>query len=103
MPADVDAVRARSGAEVTFVVLRALVAARVLWAGAGALPLDALPALLALPVGPIASAVEWLCEEGIVELSARARTVRLTERAARELVGASAAHAAVGAGSPAAA
>jgi hypothetical protein len=103
MPAERYEVRARSGAEVAFVVMRALVGARLLWARGGALPFDALPALVAVPPGPIALAIERLCEEGIVEVSAGAGTVRLTERAARELVGAAAGDVRIGDGRPAAA
>jgi hypothetical protein len=98
MPVERFEVRARSGAEVAFIVMRALVGARLLWARGGALPFDALPALVAVPPGPIALAIERLCEEGIAEVSAGAHTVRLTERAARELVGAAAADVRPGAG-----
>jgi hypothetical protein len=103
MPVERYEVRARSGAEVAFIVMRALVGARLLWARGGALPFDALPALVAVPPGPIALAIERLCEEGIAEVPAGARTVRLTERAARELVDTAAVDMPIGDGSPAAA
>ena len=85
MRAEHHEIRPRSAAEVAFIVMRALVTARLLWARRGALPLDALPALAAVPADKIALAVERLCGEGIAEVSAADRTVRLTERTAAEI------------------
>lgn len=78
-------IRVRSGAEVAFLILRVLAAARLFWSDRGALPLDALPALVAASAETIALAVERLCREGIAEVSAGTGTLRLTERGAREL------------------
>lgn len=103
MPVEQHEIRARSGAEVAFVVMRALIRARLLWADGGALPFDALPALVAAPPGPIAVAIEGLCEEGVAETSTGERTVRLTDRAARELCDHSEGDAPVRGGPPAAA
>ena len=79
--------RARSTAEIAFLVMRALANARLLWVRDGALPLDALPALIPVSAAAIARAIDRLGEEGIVEVSHPAATVRLTERAAREICG----------------
>jgi hypothetical protein len=103
MPVEPYEIRARSGAEVAFMVMRALIHARLLWARGGALPFDALPALVAAPPGPIAVAIERLCEEGVAEVSTGERTVRLTDRAARELCDHAEGEAPVGDGTPAAA
>ena len=75
--------RARSDAELAFVVMRALTAARLLWARRAALPVDDLAPLVDAPPEEIVRAVDGLCAEGIAERSGS--TVRLTEDAAREL------------------
>jgi len=77
--------RARSDAELAFVVMRALAAARLLWARNGALPVDALASLVAAPADEISRALDGLYAEGIAECGAADATVRLTEHAAREL------------------
>ena len=96
-------VRSRSGAEVAFSILRVLVGARLLWARDGALPVEALPALASVPPSAIAVALERLCAEGVAELAPGTQTVRLTERAARELAETPSAAAAHGSERPAAA
>ena len=78
-------VRTRSGAEVAFVVMRALATARLLWARDGGLPIDLLPALVQAPAEAIASTIDGLCEEGLAEISELNATVRLTDRAMRDL------------------
>jgi len=78
-------VRARSGAEVAFVVMRALARARLLWARGGAVPVEVLPGIVPAPADAIAYAIERLCEEGIAERASSGAAVRLTERGAREI------------------
>jgi hypothetical protein len=80
-----DEMRARSGAEVAFVVMRALARARLLWAHGGALPVEVLPGIVPAPAEAIAQAIDRLCEEGIAERAGPGAAVRLTERAAREI------------------
>jgi DNA-binding IclR family transcriptional regulator len=77
--------RARSDAELAFVVMRALAAARLLWSRNGALPVDALASLVSAPANEVTRALDGLYAEGIAESGAGDATVRLTERAAREL------------------
>jgi hypothetical protein len=77
--------RTRSGAEIAFIVMRSLAAARVLWGNGGALPLDALPGLVPASARVIAPTVARLCALGIAEVSGG--TVRLTERGAHEICG----------------
>ena len=77
--------RARSTAEIAFLIMRALAYARLLWRRDGALPLDALPALLAAPGAAIGAAIERLSEEGVCEVDVAASTIRLTEPAARDI------------------
>jgi|SRR5579862_1664718 len=86
MRSERERTRARSGAEVAFIVMRVLIRARVLWARGGAVPLDALPALVAASPYAVSVAVERLCEEGIAELRAGECTVCLTDRAAAEFL-----------------
>jgi len=78
-------VRSRSGAEVAFIVMRALATARLLWARDGALPIDMLPALVEAPAEAIAMTIDGLCDEGLAEVSVHDATVRLTDRALRDL------------------
>jgi hypothetical protein len=75
----------RSAAEVAFMVMRVLATARLLWARGGAVPIAALSALVPADGAALAFAVDRLCDEGIAEHAPDA-TVRLTERAAFELV-----------------
>ena len=77
--------RVRSDAELAFIVMRALASARLLWARGGALPLDALASLVVAEPHEIAMAVNLLCDEGMAEVANSDGTVRLTERAAREI------------------
>ena len=77
--------RSRSGAEVAFDVMRALATARLLWGHDAALPLDALPELVQAPTDSVASALERLCDEGIVEVSGADATVRFTAGAVRDM------------------
>ena len=77
--------RVRSDAELAFVVMRTLAAARLLWARGAALPVDDLAPLVDAPPDEIIRAVDGLCAEGIAERCASGATVRLTEHAAREL------------------
>jgi hypothetical protein len=70
---------------VAFIVMRVLIRARVLWARGGAVPLDALPALVEASPYAVSVALERLCEEGIAELRGE-RTVCLTDRAAAEFL-----------------
>jgi hypothetical protein len=80
--------RARSDAELAFIVMRALAAARLLWARGGALPVDALPTMVQAAPDEVAVAVAMLCDEGIAEVGVHDGTVRLTERAAWEITAA---------------
>jgi hypothetical protein len=75
--------RTRSGAEVAFIVMKCLAAARLLWSNGGALPLDVLPGLVPASGPAIALAVQRLRAEGIVEVSGN--NVRLSEHGAREI------------------
>jgi DNA-binding IclR family transcriptional regulator len=77
--------RRRSRAELAFDVMRALASARVLWGRDGALPLDALAALVQAPAGAVARMVTRLSDEGIVEVSELDATVRFTDRAVRDM------------------
>jgi len=85
MPTTRTQPRARSDAELAFVVMRALTAARLLWARGAALPVDDLAPLVDAPPDEIVRAVDGLCAEGIAERCGSGATVRLTEHAAREL------------------
>jgi len=77
--------RTRSDAETAFNLMRTLAAARLLWAGAGALPLEDLAGILGADPVQLALAVEQLCDEGVAELCADMTALRLTERTVREL------------------
>jgi hypothetical protein len=85
MRSEQNEVRSRSGAEVAFVVMRALATARLLWARDGALPIEMLPALVEAPAEAIALTIDGLCDEGLAEVSELDATVRLTDRAMRDL------------------
>ena len=65
--------------------MRALAAARVLWARGGAIPLATLSDLVQAPAESVAATVDRLCDEGVTEFSASDATVRLTEGAMREM------------------
>ena len=65
--------------------MRALAAARLLWSHNGALPVEDLAGLVAAPADEITRALDGLYAEGIAECGTADATVRLTERAAREL------------------
>jgi hypothetical protein len=71
---------------VAFIVMRVLIRARVLWARGGAVPIDALPALVAASPYAVSVALDRLCEEGIAELRTGEGTVCLTDRAAAEFL-----------------
>jgi DNA-binding IclR family transcriptional regulator len=85
MRVDRDEVRQRSAAEVAFIVVRALATARLLWGRDWALPLDALADLVSAPRDTTARVIERLREEGVAQVSAGERTVRITDAASREL------------------
>jgi len=65
--------------------MRTLAAARLLWAGRGALPLEDLAGIVGADPGQLALAVGQLCDEGVAELCADMAALRLTERTVLEL------------------
>src|SRR5262249_3978230 len=67
MPMSRSQTRVRSDAELAFVVMRTLAAARLLWAHGAALPVDDLAPLVDAPPDEIVRAVDGLCAEGIAE------------------------------------
>jgi hypothetical protein len=77
----VTSARNRSRPEVVFLLIRVLVAGRLLWGGG--LALASLQPLLGVDSGQIGSAVDYLLEEGLV-LVDRGH-VSLTDRGLREL------------------
>lgn len=79
-------IRARSKAEVVFMLMRALLAGRLLWGADGRLSLSSLKALVGAPPHQIARALVYLSREGIVWVDRRGDVVRLTERGMCELV-----------------
>ena len=78
--------RRRTGAEVVFVLMRTLLAGRLLWGADSAQSLASLRPLLGANPGQVARALLYLRDEGMVRVDRRGM-VRLTERAFRELLG----------------
>lgn len=85
MRSENDEARTRTGAELAFDVMRALATARLLWGCDAALPLDGLPGLVQAPAEAVATTLDRLCEEGIVEVSRGDATVRFTAAAVRDM------------------
>ena len=69
--------RPRSRAEAAFAIMRALMKGRLLWPYDGALPLEALEALIDAPLAVLTSALAHLSDEGVVLVDQSAGTVRL--------------------------
>lgn len=65
--------------------MRALLKGRLLWPYDGALPLEALEALVDAPLSVLTEAVARLSDEGVVLVDRDAGTVRLTSDAVREI------------------
>jgi len=78
--------RSRSSAEVAFALMRALAIARILWPRGAPLSVERLADVADASVKEIASAVSLLCDEGVAVVDSSSG-VRLSERAARELLG----------------
>jgi hypothetical protein len=77
--------RCRTRAEAAFAIMRALLKGRLLWPYDGALPLEALEALVDAPLSVLTEAVARLSDEGVVLVDAAAGTVRLTSDVVREM------------------
>jgi hypothetical protein len=75
--------RSRPRAEVGFVLIRVLVAGRLMWGGG--LPLASLRPLLGVDSGQVSRAVEYLRKEGLALVDRRQGTISLTDRGLREL------------------
>jgi len=77
--------RSRSRAEAAFAIMRALLKGQLLWPYDGALPLDALEALVDAPPSVVTHALAQLGDEGVVDVDRAAGTVRLSAEVLREL------------------
>jgi hypothetical protein len=80
--------RSRTRPEAAFAIMRALLKGRLLWPYDGALPLEALEALVDAPLSVLTSALAHLSAEGVVLVDREAGTVRLSADVVREMRGA---------------
>jgi hypothetical protein len=76
--------RNRSTVEIAFRVVKTLATARILWPTRGAVTVEELATIADASVEDAGMAIALLCDEGV--LVDRAGVVRLTERAAEELL-----------------
>jgi len=76
--------RPRSRAEAAFAIMRALLKGRLLWPYDGALPLEAIEALIDAPLTVLSSALAQLSDEGVVLVDQSAGTVQLSGEVLRE-------------------
>lgn len=83
---DVSYERERTGAEVVFVLMRTLLAGRLLWGADSAVSLVGLRTMLRANRAQVARALSYLRDEGMVRVDRRRGVVRLTERAFREML-----------------
>jgi hypothetical protein len=79
----VKGARNRSRAEIVFLLIRVLIAGRLLWGGG--LSLAGLRPLLGADSAQVGRALEYLLKEGLVMVDRRLGTVCLTDRGFREL------------------
>jgi hypothetical protein len=77
--------RSRSRAEAAFAIMRTLLKGRLLWPYDGALPLEALEALVDAPLTVLTSALAHLSDEGVVLVDKSAGTVQLSGELLNEL------------------
>ena len=81
-----DATRERSGCETVFGVLKVLMAGYVLWGTSSGIELPDLAHVVGVTDGTLAAALDYLIDDGLAEMDAERRLVRLTPRGARRLL-----------------
>lgn len=79
--------RERSGSELVFGLLRTLMIGYQLWGGSSGVQLTELPAALQTTGGKVGTALGFLSSEGLICVDEVAGTVRLSDSAARHLLG----------------
>ena len=81
-----DATRERSGSEAVFGVLKVLMAGYALWGTTSGIEFPDLAHAVRLTDAALASALDYLIDDGLAEKDAERRLVRLTTRGARRLL-----------------
>ena len=87
-----DGMRERSGSETVFSVLKVLMAGYVLWGTSSGIEVPHLARAVGVTDGALALALDYLIDDGLVEVDAGRRFVRLTARGARRLLVSGARH-----------